>query len=676
MQAQIRVHFVTTIAAYVFIVQKTINQLSLSTLFDDDKKNKVQFNTSNHENKQQTIQEGGKMTISNISKKTALATILASCLSAPAAADNGVMMQYFNWYLPSDGTLWTEVSTNATDLANAGITALWLPPAYKGNAGGVDVGYGVYDMYDLGEFNQKGSVRTKYGTKDQYLAAINSAHSSGIQIYGDVVFNHRGGADATESVDAVRVYRNDRNTEFGGEVTIDAWTKFDFPVRNNQYSSFKWSWYHFDGVDWAQNLNESNIFKFRGTGKNWDWQVDTENNNYDYLMFADLDMDHPDVVQELKDWGEWYVNFTAVDGFRLDAVKHIKYDFLAEWINHMRAATGEDLFTVGEFWSYDKDKLHQFITATAGTMSLFDAPLHMNFYQASVSGGGYNMATIADNTLMKEQPGLAVTLVDNHDTQPCQALESAVQDWFKPMAYAFILLRSQGYPNIFHADYYGANYTTSDNNCNNTSITIASHKVAIDKLLDARKNYAYGNQIDYLDHHDVIGWTRLGNTEHPQAMAVIMSDASGGSKWMNVGKANTSFIDVTGNRSDTIVSNNDGWGNFATNGGSYSVWVEQTTQPGNSVAVNFSCYNGTTVMGQDVYVVGNNATLGNWSTDNAVKLSPSNYPTWTGTINLAAGTNIEYKCIKKQGTQVQWQGGSNNVYTTPASGTGATSGSF
>ena len=43
-----------------------------------------------------------------------------------------------------------------------GVTALWLPPAYKGAGGDKDVGYGVYDLYDLGEFNQKGSVPTKY----------------------------------------------------------------------------------------------------------------------------------------------------------------------------------------------------------------------------------------------------------------------------------------------------------------------------------------------------------------------------------------------------------------------------------------------------------------------------------------------------------------------------------
>ena len=39
------------------------------------------------------------------------------------------------------------------------------------------------------------------------------------------------------------------------------------------------------------------------------------------------------------------------------------------------------------------------------------------------------------------KPELAVTLVDNHDTQPLQALEAPVEAWFKPMAYALILLR-------------------------------------------------------------------------------------------------------------------------------------------------------------------------------------------------------------------------------------------
>ncbi|HEV2845071.1 MAG TPA: alpha-amylase, partial [Thermoanaerobaculia bacterium] len=358
--------------------------------------------------------------------------LLLLTAGAAAAQTNGTMMQYFHWYNSSADTLWLKVSDQADELAAAGITALWLPPSYKAiNCG--DVGYGVYDLYDLGEFNQKGSVRTKYGTRAQYLAAIGAAHNNGLQVYGDVVFNHKGGADFTEWVTATRVQTWDRNIEYGGDFSIQAWTGFDFPGRGNTYSAFKWRWYHFAGVDWDENRKESGkIYKFRGTGKAWDWRVHDENGNYDYLMHADLDLQHADVVNELMSWGVWYVNSTGVDGLRLDALKHVKYDFWSGWLDHVRNTTGKPLFTVGELWSYDVQDLHDWLTDTGGRAALFDAQLHLNFFTASRAGGGYDMRDIMDNTLMEQQPAKAVTLVENHATQPLQALESPVMDWFKP----------------------------------------------------------------------------------------------------------------------------------------------------------------------------------------------------------------------------------------------------
>ena len=47
------------------------------------------------------------------------------------------------------------------------------------------------------------------------------------------------------------------------------------------------------------------------------------------------------------------------------------------------------------------------------------------------------------------------TLVMNHDTQPYQALEAPIEPFFKPLAYALILLRSSGYPCLFYGDLYG-----------------------------------------------------------------------------------------------------------------------------------------------------------------------------------------------------------------------------
>ncbi len=502
---------------------------------------------------------------------------------ASSSAQNGTMMQYFHWYTPGGGVWWNNVKNNSASLADMGITALWLPPAYKGS-GAEDVGYGVYDMYDLGEFNQKGTVRTKYGTKDQYLAAIKAAHKAGLQVYADVVFNHRGNADYTYTdlnpgkyVEAVRVARDNRNYEYGGTAWINPWTEFTFPGRiksssNYKYSNFKWTYYHFDGVDWDQRNGESAIFKFRGSGASWDWEVDSENGNYDYLMYADVNMDHPDVVSELKKWGKWYVNFAGIDGFRMDAVKHIKFSFFPNWLSSVRSSTGKELFTVGEYWNYDLGKLKNFLSKSNYCMSLFDAPMHMNFYNASYGNGNYDMGAILNGTLTKDNPVKSVSIVENHDTQPCQALESTVNWWFKPLAYAIILLRQEGYPCVFYPDLYGASYSDKGYSINMAPVS------KLDKLIKARKLYAYGTQRDYFDDRNIIGWTREGVSDiSKSACAVIMSDNSGGSKWMEVGKkwAGKKFYDYLGNKSGTVTINSDGWGQFYCNGGSVSVYVPQ-----------------------------------------------------------------------------------------------------
>ena len=100
-------------------------------------------------------------------------------------SDNGLMMEYFEWNLPDDGSLWKAVADDAAKLKTAGVTAVWLPPAYKGAAGSEDTGYSVYDLYDLGEFKQKGTVRTKYGTKKEYLDAIKALQAKGINVYAE-----------------------------------------------------------------------------------------------------------------------------------------------------------------------------------------------------------------------------------------------------------------------------------------------------------------------------------------------------------------------------------------------------------------------------------------------------------------------------------------------------------
>ncbi|MEM8673806.1 MAG: alpha-amylase [Cyanobacteria bacterium P01_G01_bin.67] len=487
---------------------------------------------------------------------------------------NGVIMQYFHWYNAPDGTLWQEVTTKAKDLAAIGITALWLPPAYKGSGGGFDVGYGVYDLYDLGEFDQKGSIRTKYGTKQEYLAAIKAAQQAGLQVYADVVLNHRNGGDETEKVQAVPVAWDNRNHELGTHREIEIYTKYNFPGRRNKYSSFKWHADHFDAVNHnAYDWNDHQIYRL--TDKQFQTDVDPRHGNYDFLMACDLDMRSQAVRDELTAWGQWYFETTGVDGIRIDAVKHISYLFFNGWLDFVRDLphTDEDLFAVGEYWSDDIESLHSYLNNTEGKMSLFDVPLHYNFHRASKSGDNYDLRQIFDRTLVQEQPALAVTFVENHDSQPLQALESPVKPWFKPLAYALILLRKQGYPCVFYGDYYGAHYRDRGRDAQEHEVWLNDHHWIIDKLLYVRQHFAYGEQYDYFDNANLIGWTRLGDAEHERAIAVTLSNGWGGDKWMEVGKPHTEFYDVTEHINETVTTNEYGWGKFSCKGGSVSVWI-------------------------------------------------------------------------------------------------------
>ncbi len=487
---------------------------------------------------------------------------------------NGVMMQYFHWYIPEDGSLWNQLAESADELAKAGVTSVWLPPAYKGTSGGMDVGYGVYDLFDLGEFDQKGSVRTKYGTKEEYLNAIKAAQKVGIRVYADVVLNHKLGADAEEEAEATPFSDDNRNEAIGEYQKIKAWTHFTFPGRAGKYSTMEWHWWHFDAIDYnAYNKGENAVYLLKG--KEFDDNVDLEKGNFDYLMGCDLDMDNPEVMGELKYWGEWYMDTTGVDGFRFDAVKHVSAEFFREWMDHVSHYAKRDLFAVGEYWSYDVEALHSFIETTDGKVTLFDAPLHYNFHVASQAGSEYDMRQIFDNTLVKDQPALAVTLVDNHDSQPLQSLESVVESWFKPIAYALILLRREGYPCVFYPDYYGAQYKDSGNDGNEHEVWLDKHQFLLDKLLHARQTYAYGEQYDYFDHANTIGWTRLGDEDHPGGMAVVVSNGDEGSKHMEVGQPNRTYIDLTEHIDEPVTTDEKGWAEFRCPAGSVSVWVPQ-----------------------------------------------------------------------------------------------------
>jgi alpha-amylase len=216
----------------------------------------------------------------------------------------------------------------------------------------------------------------------------------------------------------------DRLREVGPPEEIEGWLGFDFPSRNDKYSSQKYHWYHFSGTDYNAANNKNAIYKIVGDNKKWADDVDTENANYDYLMFADVDFSHPEVREDVKRWGVWIGKELKLKGFRFDAIKHFSEQFLLEFIRHLDETVGEGWFLVGEFWKTSLPGLTDYLSRMEHKFSLFDAPLVYKFSEIS-RGDKADLRQIFDGTLVQVEPynavvGVFVRSCFNLTKKPCR----------------------------------------------------------------------------------------------------------------------------------------------------------------------------------------------------------------------------------------------------------------
>ncbi|GAA5919373.1 hypothetical protein JCM6882_004541, partial [Rhodosporidiobolus microsporus] len=121
----------------------------------------------------------------------------------PEGSSNYTMMQSFEWFSKGGGKYYNWLKDQAKELGEIGITAVWTP-------------HDIYDLWDLGEFDQKGGKATKWGTKEEFLELVKTLKENGIVVYIDAVLNHKAGADYTEPFHATEVAEDDRNKEVSG----------------------------------------------------------------------------------------------------------------------------------------------------------------------------------------------------------------------------------------------------------------------------------------------------------------------------------------------------------------------------------------------------------------------------------------------------------------------------
>ena len=404
----------------------------------------------------------------------------------------GVMMQAFYWDCPrlegKEFQWWNFLKDNIADLRNTGFTALWLPPACKAaNLDGVSMGYDPYDYYDMGEIDQKGSVPTWFGTRNELQDLISEAHTHDMQVYADMVLNHTSGADETEI------------NLFDGQTR---WTKYN--PGSGKFSR-DWTCYH---PTYFERMDDE---VFEG--------------------MPDLCHRNPYVYSELIEYTRWLIEEIGVDGLRYDFVKGYGAWVITAILERLYTKNGETNFSpfgVGEYWDSDTsitEWLRQTNAFTDNPVTAFDFPLRGRLKELCESYG-FSLKKLTDRgtLLTNGLAARAVTFVENHDIV---RKDPIVND--KMLAYAYILTH-EGYPCVFWQDYF------------NWDLAQAGNNSGIAALVKVHEDFAGGDtDILYCDDNLYI-MQRRGTDVQPGLIFVLNNAARWNGRNVNTQWANTHFI--------------------------------------------------------------------------------------------------------------------------------------
>ena len=319
----------------------------------------------------------------------------------PMGTGQEIMLQGFNWESCNSHKKWFNViSDEAGEIANAGFTAVWLPPPTDSVS---DQGYLPRDLYNLNSF---------YGNVEDLKRCVNAMKQNGVCPVADIVINHRCA---------------DKQGEDG-------------------------RWNLFTGkMAWDQQAITTDNPEFGGRG--------CGGTGEDYGPAPNVDHTKDWVRNDLKQWLHWMKNDIGFGGWRFDFVKGYGGNFTGEYVGDTKPYV-----SVGEHWvacnynggnlEYNQDSHRQstfdWCASTGGSTAAFDFTTK-GILQEALRNREYWRLQGSDGHpagFCGKWPTHAVTFIENHDTG------STLQHWPFPVdrlaeGYAYILTHP-GTPTVFY----------------------------------------------------------------------------------------------------------------------------------------------------------------------------------------------------------------------------------
>ncbi|MCG8416716.1 MAG: alpha amylase C-terminal domain-containing protein [Proteobacteria bacterium] len=489
-------------------------------------------------------------------------------------------------------------------------------------------------------------LESRSGTRGEFIDMVRRCNDAGVAIYADLVINHTAAFN-------------------GGGV---GWA----------------------GTHWSYKNHPA--FPAYSPGN---YHATCQVNNYqdaDNVQYCEL-VGLPDL-----DTAQWYVQdqiagyindlrSIGVAGFRIDAAKHIAPQDISGIL-----AKASNPYVFLEVIGAAGEAVQPSWYTHIGQVTEFGYSPHIahRFKHGQIR----DLGNIADGKLPSDR---AIVFTDNHDNQRGHGAGGEVltyKDGSKyDIANAFMLAWPYGYPKVmssYHFSDSDAGPPAGGGGCANSGFVCEHRWTTIANMFQFRNTTNGEGVSNWWDN----GNNRIAFSRGNKGFISINNEGGTMSETLATGLPAGTYCNIAGGdfTGDACTGNTvsvDGNGRAHLQVAAYEalaihIDARLSGSPGdpnpNPVDVYFTCHNGHTYWGQSVYVVGNIAKLGNWDVGRAVKLDPTSYPTWTGTISMPASTAVEWKCVKREEANpsqgVEWQSGPNNAFTTPSSGSTSATASF
>jgi glycosidase len=306
-------------------------------------------------------------------------------------------------------------------LMDLGVQAVWLMPIHPSDS---------YHKYDVNDYY---AVDPAYGNLDDIKRFVKEAHKRYIKVIMDLVINHTS-----------------RNHPW-------------FQAALKDSTSPYWHYYVWAHKDDPRTQMQGNITAGETRRRNR-WQ---KLEGSDYLYYAqfgahmpDLNFDNPRVKDEIMKIGKFWAVEVGIDGFRLDAAKHIFPDERAAenhiwwqyFIREMRKIN-KDFYLVGEVWA-ETDEVAPYLV---GIPALFNFDLAASIIRAINTGAGDSIAIkhkLTRDFYSRVNPDfIDATFLSNHDQN--RIMSAVDNSETKARLAAAILFTLPGSPYIYYGEEIG-----------------------------------------------------------------------------------------------------------------------------------------------------------------------------------------------------------------------------